>query len=193
MRAALDRFGILSYRLFYFEKRSDGTMIPCSDYPAQALVSSTTHDLPTIAGFWSGRDIEERRKLGFFADDEAYRKAVWFRSQDKRHMFDALIQGGFLPTDYPVSAADGPELSGELHSAVTGFLASTPALLMTLNQEDLTKELDQQNMPGTTWQYPNWRRKTKFTVEELHSSPLARDFASMFRFWLDKSGRHASE
>lgn len=164
-------------------------MIPCAEYPERALVSSTTHDLPTLAGFWSGRDIETRRDLGFFADDEMYRQAVWFRAQDKRRMFDVLRAGGFLPASYPESAAAGTELSGELHSAVTGFLASTPSLLMTLNQEDLTKELDQQNMPGTTWQFPNWRRKTKFTVEELASSPLARDFASMFRYWLMKSGR----
>lgn len=189
MREALDRFGILSYRLFYFEKTQDGSMIPCAEYPERALVSSTTHDLPTLAGFWSGRDIETRRDLGFFADDEMYRQAVWFRAQDKRRMFDVLRAGGFLPASYPESAAAGTELSGELHSAVTGFLASTPSLLMTLNQEDLTKELDQQNMPGTTWQFPNWRRKTKFTVEELASSPLARDFASMFRYWLMKSGR----
>lgn len=189
MREALDRFGILSYRLFYFEKDPDGSMVPFAKYPKRALVSSTTHDLPTLAGFWSGRDIETRRALGFFADDEMYRQAVWFRSQDKRRMFDALKAGGFLPSSYPESAVNGPELSGELHSAVTGFLVSTPSLLMTLNQEDLTKELDQQNMPGTTWQYPNWRRKTKFTVEELRTSPLARDFASMFRYWLRKSDR----
>src|SRR6185437_274725 len=50
IREQLARFGILSYRLFYFEKHEDGSMRRYDEYPAQALVSSTTHDLPTLAG-----------------------------------------------------------------------------------------------------------------------------------------------
>ena len=62
MRETLARFGILSYRLFYFEKNEDGQFRARHEYPAQALVSSTTHDLPTLAGFWTGADIEARRR-----------------------------------------------------------------------------------------------------------------------------------
>ena len=61
VRETLDRFGILSYRLFYFEKRADKTFKTFAEYPERALVSSTTHDLPTLAGFWTGEDIEARR------------------------------------------------------------------------------------------------------------------------------------
>ena len=55
VRETLDRFGILSYRLFYFEKRQDGKFKSYREYPKRALVSSTTHDLPTLAGFWTRR------------------------------------------------------------------------------------------------------------------------------------------
>jgi len=55
-----------------------------------------------------------------------------------------------------------------------GFLASTPSKLMVLNQEDLLKETEQQNLPGSTAEYPNWRRKMKCTVEELWESPEVR-------------------
>ena len=61
VRETLARFGILSYRLFYFEKRADGEFRRYGEYPERALVSSTTHDLPTLAGFWTGADIEARR------------------------------------------------------------------------------------------------------------------------------------
>ena len=64
IRETLGRFGILSYRLFSFEKNKDGTFHAAAEYPPQALVSSTTHDLPTLAGFWIGADIEARRKAG---------------------------------------------------------------------------------------------------------------------------------
>ena len=54
-------------------------------------------------------------------------------------------------------------MTGELHNAVIGFLALTPSQLLAVNQEDLTKEIAQQNLPATTWQYPNWSRKMKYT------------------------------
>jgi 4-alpha-glucanotransferase len=87
-----------------------------------------------------------------------------------------------LPPGYPLEAADGLELTGEVHNAITGFLAKTPSMLMTLNQEDLTKETDQQNLPGTTWQYPNWRRKMRYSLEQLQTTPEAHDFAAMLRY-----------
>ena len=86
-------------------------------------------------------------------------------------------------------AAAWPELSGPLHDAIVGFLALTPSQLLAINQEDLTKELHQQNLPSTTWQYPNWGRKMRFTVEQLRTDPEARGYAAMFRNWIERSGR----
>ncbi|MFN7918940.1 MAG: 4-alpha-glucanotransferase [Bryobacteraceae bacterium] len=190
MREALARYGILSYRLFYFEREGDGSFRDAAEYPRQALVSSTTHDLPTLAGYWSARDIETRHSLGLL-DDAGFERQMQERARDKHLMFRRLQSLGFMPQGFPEAAADGPELSGELHNAITGFLASTPSMLMTLNQEDLTKELDQQNVPATTWQYPNWRRKMKFSVEDLYTQKMALNFAAMLRHRLSESGRMA--
>jgi 4-alpha-glucanotransferase len=189
VRETLDRFGILSYRLFYFEKRADGAFKTYSEYPAHALVSSTTHDLPTLAGFWTGEDIEARRRAGMFPDDAMYRRQVLERGVEKQKMLDLLHSLDLLPAYVPTSAALMPEMTGELHNAVIGFLALTPSQLLAVNQEDLTKEIAQQNLPATTWQYPNWSRKMKFTLEELRTEPVARDFVAMFRNWLVRSGR----
>src|SRR5262249_47573299 len=71
VREVLARFGILSYRLFYFEKHENGEFRRNDEYPVQALVSSTTHDLPTLAGFWVGTDIEARRAAQLIGDDGA--------------------------------------------------------------------------------------------------------------------------
>ena len=54
---------------------------------------------------------------------------------------------------------------------------------------DLTKEIDQQNLPGSTWQYPNWRRKMRYAIEELHTDEHARGFSAMLRNWLRQTGR----
>jgi 4-alpha-glucanotransferase len=188
VRETLRRFGILSYRLFYFERTGSGDFIPFHQYPLQALVSSTTHDLPTLAGFWSGEDIKTRFAAGML-DQAAFQQQLAARDRDRQRILDLLLQAGLLPASYPRSAADIPELTGELHNAIIGFLAASPSQLLLVNQEDLTKEIYQQNLPSTTWQYPNWSRKTKFTVEELLSEKSAKDFAAMFRNWLVRTGR----
>lgn len=188
VRETLSRFGILSYRLFYFERDGSGGYKAPSEYPYQALVSSTTHDLPTIAGFWVNQDIEARHRCGII-DEHGYRSQVAGRVHEKQKMLDALFMAGLLPETTPRDASLIPELSGELHNAIIGFLASTPSMLMVLNQEDLSKEIEQQNLPGTTWQHPNWSRKMKFTIDELRSDPVATSFVEMFRHWLDRTGR----
>jgi 4-alpha-glucanotransferase len=189
VRETLDRFGILSYRLFYFEKRPEGEFKTFREYPERALVSSTTHDLPTLAGFWTGEDIEARRRAGMFPDDATYRRQVEERGTEKQKMLDLLHSLDLLPAYVPRSADRLPEITGELHNAVIGFLARTPSQLLAVNQEDLTKEIAQQNLPATTWQYPNWSRKMKYTLEQLRTEPVARDFVAMFRNWLIKTGR----
>ena len=179
-RAALHSYGILSYRLFFFEKHGDGRFKAAAEYPAQALSSTTTHDLPTLAGFWSGRDINVRRDV-WHMDEGAVRQQFEGRLQDKRRMAEAL--------GLPSGVADEWVLPDAVLDAVIGFLASTPCALFCLNQEDLTKSVEQINLPGTTVEHPNWRRKMAYSVEELDSSPGAREVTGMFRKWLERTGR----
>lgn len=189
VRETLARFGILSYRLFYFEQDKSGRFRRPEEYPRQSLVSVSTHDLPTLAGFWSNRDIEARRGVGQIADDAAYYRMLEERTREKQKMLDLLFEANLLPDWFPRNAHDLPQLTGELHNAVVGFLASTPSAMMLLNQEDLFKETEQQNLPGTTAEYPNWRRKMRYAVEELSSNDFTRNCALMYRGWIERSKR----
>lgn len=155
MRQSLAEAGILGYRLLWFE-RQDGRFRHPHEYAAQTACSTTTHDLPTLAGFAAGRDIEARRAAGLI-DEENYHRQRAARDEEARHLHQALAEAGF--PDDPI-----------------GFLLSTPCALAIVNQEDLSGETEQQNLPGSTWQYPNWRRKMKVTVEQL--GPLADKFAA---------------
>ncbi len=154
-RAALAEAGILSYRLLWFERDRAGNFHRPAHYPERALVSTTTHDLPTLAGFAQGRDLEARKSAGL-ADEAEYQKQLALRREDLKRLERALVDAGFA----------GDPL---------GFLLSTPCTLAALNQEDLTGETEQQNLPGSTWQHPNWRRKMKVAVEEC--GPLAEQFS----------------
>jgi 4-alpha-glucanotransferase len=122
-------------------------------------------------------------------DRDSYRRQWDERQQDKQRILDVLRELHLLPDWVSRDARAIPELTGELHSAIIGFLTQTQSAVMVLNQEDLTKELDQQNLPASTHQYPNWRRKMKYSVEELRELKIPLDFAAMFRHWLSKSGR----
>jgi 4-alpha-glucanotransferase len=107
-------------------------------------------------------------------------------------MLDALFRLGLIREDLPRQADAYSELTPELHNAVVGFLARTPSALLAINQEDLTKEVHQQNLPGSTWQYPNWGRKMRFTVEELRAGEAA-GYTRMFADWIKRTGRGAGQ
>jgi 4-alpha-glucanotransferase len=191
VRKTLERFGILSYRLFYFEQDKRGRFRQPAEYPRQALVSVTTHDLPTLAGFWQNRDIEARRAAGV-VDESVYNRMIEDRVKEKQKMLDLLFDLRLLPDWVPRNARDLPELTGELQNAVVGFLASTPSVMMVLNQEDLFKETEQQNLPGTTSEYPNWSRKMRYSIEELATNEFTRNCARMYRNWIERTGRSTS-
>jgi len=164
VRQRLGDAGILGYRLLWFEKHADGKLKSPAEYPAQAAVSTTTHDLPTLAGFFAGRDIEARKAAGLI--DEADYQTQWAaRREDIRQVEESLAANGF-PGD-PL-----------------GFVLSTPCTLAIVNQEDLTGETEQQNLPATTWQHPNWSRKMRVAIEDL--GPVA----DGLRLRLERSGRN---
>jgi 4-alpha-glucanotransferase len=147
VRSRLAKSGILSYRLLWFERNKDGSFRKPAEYPALAAVSTSTHDLPTLAGFFTGRDIEARRSAGLIHQSD-YEEQWDSRRKEIKLLNQALTAAGF-PGD------------------ALGYLLSTPCALAIVNQEDLTGETDQQNLPASTWQYPNWRHKMKVPVEEF--------------------------
>jgi len=189
VRQTLARFGILGYRVFYFEKSAQGDFLLPDEYPREALVSSTTHDLPTLAGFWTGRDIEARRLAGVFPGEESYRRACQQRRTDKQKILDLLRSLKLVPDQTPPQADQIGELTDELRNGIVGFLAMTPCLLLAINQEDLTRDPEQQNLPGTTAQYPNWRHKMRYSLEELENSPEVGAFVAELRSRLRATGR----
>jgi (1->4)-alpha-D-glucan 1-alpha-D-glucosylmutase len=189
IRDALQRYGIFSYRLLYFEKDPRKEFLPPSKYPPFALVSITTHDLPTLCGFWQGLDIEQRRHFRLFPDEQALLNAIKDREEDKKKLLKTLIDQGLMPPHSSSDISDYPEVTGEFHNAFLGFLALCRSKLIVLNQEDLFKDFRQQNMPGTTREHKNWVTRMRFKIEELSESPEVAQFALMYRNWILKTNR----
>ena len=111
-------FGILSYRVLYFEQDRTAVSDLPREYPARRLVSATTHDLPTLAGFWMGRDIEARRAARACSRRCRVSRMLADRAAEKQKLLDLLVHLQLLPDWFPRNARDVPELTGELHNAV---------------------------------------------------------------------------
>jgi 4-alpha-glucanotransferase len=188
-REILAQFGIFSYRLFYFEREEHGFFKDPESYPSLALAAVSTHDLPTLAGFWTGEDISLRNRLGMFPSEEQFHAALEKRRQDKKQIVQRLITSGFLAEEMISNPEIYAQLTHELHQAIIGFLLSTPAKLVILSQEDLIGDTRQQNLPGTTLEYANWSTKMRYSLEELWQDPEVAHYARVFRQWVDTSGR----
>ena len=159
IRAHLMRSGLLSYRLLYFEKSDAGTFHPPPHYPAQAMTAVTTHDLPTLRGFWTGRDIELKEKLGLYPDDILIERDKDTRHRDRQALLAALKQARVLPKEYP-GGSTLPELNETLYRAVYTYLARTPCSLLAVPLEDLLGDRETPNLPGAPGdEYPVWRIK----------------------------------
>ena len=137
---------VLSYRLLLFEQEN-GAFKPPAAYPRRALVAWSTHDLPTLAGWWAATDIRTREELGRITAEEAREERA---ARDKAR--EALV------------AAVKPD--DDLALAVHAYIASTPAAVMAVQIEDVLGVLPQANLPGTVDEHPNWRRRLPVDLED---------------------------
>jgi glycogen operon protein len=167
-RESLAAADILSTRVLWFERDNGAFRLPRT-YPSLAVACASTHDLPTIAGWWDGADIAERRALGFLsAEDEA--RQIDARQQEKRALVAALVDAGLIAA---APEGDAP-LADATAAAIHAFVARAPSVLALAQADDLAGEIDATNLPGTDHERPNWRRKLAGDIDALFSSNRAR-------------------
>jgi len=161
------RWGVWTYRVMMFERRQNGEFKPPSEYPAEALATFNTHDLPSFRGWMSGKDLITKRAIGVDPGETGDARS---RSQiELRRMLG------------PVAGDNGPDH----FAAAAGFLAATPSRIVTVAIDDLLDVVEQVNVPGTIDQHPNWRRKLPVTLENWTEQPIFRAAVAAF----DHAGR----
>jgi 4-alpha-glucanotransferase len=179
MRAA----EIQSYRVFFFEKRDD-FFVPPHAYPREAVACITTHDLYTLAGWWSGHAIEVRHDIGMIGAGELHLLREE-RAHERRRLLGLLDDHGLLSAeleDVLRGTAEAPrDLPQSVVVALHRLVARTPSRLFAVSAEDLTGAIDQVNIPGTMDEHPNWRRKLSVDVEALPDRPLLRAITEALR------------
>lgn len=182
VRHALQPMGVLSTRLLYFERWGDGSMKAPRDYPMQAAAAVTTHDLPTLAGFWQGLDIELRERLQLFPSDEVRQRQIEARHADRPSLLQALEAEGLLPPGGSKQPESFPVMTAELAQAVYAYLARSPSKLLLVQMEDTMGVAEQPNLPGTTEaSYPCWRLKLPVELEGWRDNASMRGIIESLR------------
>jgi 4-alpha-glucanotransferase len=181
-RETMQRANVLSYRVFVFEKRRDGSFVPPGDYPPLAVASAATHDLATLKGFWLGQDIVWRRRLALYPDPSAEATEIEERRRDRQNLLEALAGEGLLARERFgafLSDEGEPAYSPDLGEAILAYLAHSRARLALVQLEDVAGEAEQANLPGTTEAHPNWRRRLPSSLEDLLTGPAMAGVAAL--------------
>lgn len=181
MRGALHDWGLLSYRIVYFSKHwhGDHSFLAPSEYPPQSLVTVSTHDLPTFAGFWSGHDLDMRDRLDLFPDAQTRDRLRHERELDRTRLLTALAQENLCPGT--ITEADTERPTAELVTAVHRYAARARSAVMMVQMEDVLGELEQANVPGTVAEQPNWQRRLHVPLEEWPEHKLLQELARDLR------------
>ncbi len=171
VRTAMQERGIYSYGVLYFEKDETDQFRRPADFPARRLVAVTTHDLPTLASYWEDTDIALRGLLGLFPDERAADELAAARAWDRGALLYALEREGLLPPGMKTDPATVPVMTRRLAVAIETYLARSAAGLLMVQPEDWTLTDEAVNVPGTSDEYPNWRRRLSRSWRDLLACP----------------------
>jgi 4-alpha-glucanotransferase len=156
-REQVAQFGLWSYQVMLFERDRGGGFWPPGHYAERALVTFATHDLPTFAGWLARHDLRMREAANLPSGETAEERA-----QAVAGLREALRRQGFGACDFP---------------SVAGYLASSAARLLAIALEDVLDVPDQANVPGTTGEHPNWRRRLPLDLERIRDDPRLGEIA----------------
>ncbi len=161
-RETTAKWGLWSYRVMLFERQEDGHFKPPEWYPADALATFNTHDLPSFAGWMKSRDLDAKHELGI---DPGETHAA--RQQAQARLREALQERGqgFAPDEL---------------AAVAKYLGATPCKLVAMALDDILGNPEQTNIPGTIYQHPNWRRKVALPLNALPDNEQFKRVAEAF-------------
>ena len=170
-RERLTDHGLAGIRVMWFEWSDGGAGFkPPRAWDANALATTTTHDLPTVTGWWRGEDIAWRSRIGQTLPRADGRDPVQLALDERAAHRDALWrafqQAGVAAHDVPPPSQDNAPVDEAL-----AFVAATPAPLVAYPLEDLLALTDQPNLPGSIDEHPNWRRRLMLPVDELFTDP----------------------
>jgi 4-alpha-glucanotransferase len=161
-REMLAARGVLSYKVLVFERYPDGAFRSPTDYPPLSLATAATHDLQPIAGAWLGADIEIRVSLGLLTNASV---ATEEALNERRRLLTLFDWQGVTPNPPPDPGRPESGVAGVVLSAHR-LIARSGAAVAMIQLADILGETEPVNIPGTSIEYPNWRRKLALDLDD---------------------------
>jgi 4-alpha-glucanotransferase len=150
-------------RVLWFERDQRGGFVPPAHWSPHAVAMTSTHDTATLAGWWSGRDLTVREGLGLLPDPDSARAA---RAEERAALWRALLAARCAVGAQPADWDTWPFV----HAAIA-YLGGSNCDFALLPLEDALALEDQPNLPGTTDEHPNWRRRLPTDVAVMLDQP----------------------
>jgi 4-alpha-glucanotransferase len=175
IREYLAERGILGTSMLWFAREPDGTPLRPEHWRLRCMATVGTHDLPPVTAFLTGEQVTVRARLGLLKlpeDIERGNAELMLSRWRDMLVAEGLIRPGARP---------GPD---EFTVALYGYLAKTPAQLISVSLADAVGDRRAQNLPGTSDEYPNWRIPLcdsggrAVLLESLPALPLVRAVAA---------------
>lgn len=178
----LKNAAIFSYKIFYFEFDQQGESRARQDYPYQAMTTLSTHDLPTINGYWRGYDFELGQRFDVYPDAKILAILKKDRMYAKAKILKRLQQAEVrIPPDVNQTLQSACPLA--FNHDLQRYVAVVNSALFGLQPEDWLGMSEPVNIPGTSTQYKNWRRRLNRTLTQVFNDPqvltLLRDIAQL--------------
>lgn len=170
IRGKLTDNGVYSYRVFFFEQAEDGGFYSPAHYPVQSMSTLTTHDMPTLTGYWHCLDLELGKELGLYPTEEILSGLYISRHENKQDILNSLHGHASIP-DWMDRCVDHMPMSKELNFGMQLHMAAGSSSLLSLQLEDWLQMDKPVNIPGTFKEYPNWKRKLNRDLEDIFTDP----------------------
>lgn len=164
--------GILGMQVLWFERDAKEGFLSASAWSNAAMATTSTHDLPTVAGWWAGNDIVWRSRLGLLGEAQSATDECQSRRKERAWLARTLDLLGDDQLPAGLEAADLP--ASRVLDASARHVGQTPAPLTILPVEDVVGLEEQANLPGTLDEHPNWRRRWMAQASELLAPPEIR-------------------
>jgi 4-alpha-glucanotransferase len=136
--------GVAGLRVLRFERTQHGYVRPW-DWDRDAVALTSTHDLVPTAGWWAGSDLGGGENAGGTEDARAWERGV---------LWGAFRDAGLAEGERPA-----PDDTDPVVDAAIRYVAETPCRLKIVPIEDALGLRVQPNVPGTTFEKPNWRHR----------------------------------
>ena len=177
IRSKLADNGVYSYRVFFFEQAEDGGFFSPSHYPVQSMSTLTTHDMPTLIGYWHCLDLELGKEIGLYPTEEILQTLFADRHENKQAILDTLHGHGSIG-DNVGHDVNYTGMNRELNNGMQVHMAGGSSALLSLQLEDWLEMDKPVNIPGTFDEYPNWRRKLTENIESMFDRHDINELAS---------------